>query len=165
MILLQMLTRPGMKHNTCVKQKHGKPRSFWCPELGLLKHRKRFWWRLWKLNDRPSSGEVYECWKAIKKEFRRVSRRKLNDLIQKKNQKRNTLFKERKMRAFWNGLKLRKGDKGDSILHARDFVTHYGKDMQNSAPYTESQQRVVNIVNELYTRLSKGNCFNCSVSF
>jgi exonuclease III len=51
----------------CVKQKHGKPRSFWCPELGLLKHRKRFWWRLWKLNNRPRSGEVYECWKAIKK--------------------------------------------------------------------------------------------------
>lgn len=33
-----------------------KPKAYWCPELSLLRDRKRFWWKIWNEAGRPRSG-------------------------------------------------------------------------------------------------------------
>jgi hypothetical protein len=48
-----------------------KPKKYWCPDLSQS---KRFWWRLWSDNVRPKEGEIYKCYKNVKKLFRKLSR-------------------------------------------------------------------------------------------
>lgn len=147
----------------CVKQRHYKPRVHWCPELGLLKDRKRFWWNMWKLNDRPRAGPVFECWKSIKKEFRRISRRCLNNVLEIRNNKQSALFRERKIGTFWNQLKRKRGGKVNTTLAANDFALHFETIMQNSDKLSEFQQNVTNDVEERYRRLCSQGSFQCNV--
>ena len=51
-----------------------KPKKYWCPDLSQARHTKRFWWRLWSDNGKPREGEIYKCYKNVKKLFRKLSR-------------------------------------------------------------------------------------------
>ena len=44
------------------------------PDLSQARDTKRFWWRLWTNNGKPREGEVYKCYKNVKKLFRKLSR-------------------------------------------------------------------------------------------
>jgi protein tyrosine phosphatase len=53
-----------------------KLKKYKCPDLTQARDTKRFWWRLWSDNGRPREGEVYKCYKNVKKLFRESSRQK-----------------------------------------------------------------------------------------
>ena len=42
----------------CVPRRRYRPKSYWCPQLSVLRDRKRFWWHLWVENGRPNKGAV-----------------------------------------------------------------------------------------------------------
>ena len=42
----------------CVSKKQSKPKPYWCPQLSLIRDKKRFWWYLWVDNGRPRVGRV-----------------------------------------------------------------------------------------------------------
>ena len=64
----------------CLPQTRYKPRPYWCPELSEIRDKKRFWWRLWVDNDRPRTGEVFKCYKYVKKLFRRMCRSRVQGI-------------------------------------------------------------------------------------
>ena len=93
-----------------------KPKAYWCPDLSKLRDRKRFWWSLWVANDRPRTGAVFSCYKGVKKLFRKLQRGKINEVIESGFAKINNLFGERKMTAFWNGIKMKQRKHINSVL-------------------------------------------------
>ena len=115
-------------------------------------------------NDRPRTGVVYDCWKAIKKTFRRVLRLSLNAVVQRKYQRQSTLYRDRNISAFWSSLRRHKHNSDTcSTLKAGDFAEHYEGVMQNPTPYTVSQQAIADSVNKHYSDLSSRPAFNCQV--
>ena len=93
------------KEAGCVPSKTHKPKNYWCPQLSILRDKKRFWHHLWTSNDRPRSGVVYETWKFAKKNFRRMSRQYMQKQVDRNFNRLNYLYHERKMTSFWNVLK------------------------------------------------------------
>ena len=49
------------KEAGCVSKKQFKPKPYWCPQLSLIRDKKRFWWSLWVDNGRPRVGLVFDC--------------------------------------------------------------------------------------------------------
>ncbi len=94
----------------CIPRCRYPPKPYWTPELSILRDRKRFWWRLWVCNNRPRSGPVYETYKYLKKQFRKISRQTFNQCRSRTLDKLNGLFSQRKMTAFWNQLKQHRRD-------------------------------------------------------
>lgn len=61
----------------CVAARGLIPKTYWCPEIHTLAARKKFWWRLWVENGRPRRGQVFACYKLVKKLFRKLCRYKI----------------------------------------------------------------------------------------
>ena len=102
-----------------------KPKPYWCPELSRLRDKKRFWWHLWDSNGRPRHGAVYQCYKDVKKLFRKVSKGKMQNIIDNGFNSINADFEKRKMSSFWNKIKLRQRRKINSSLSAQLLADHY----------------------------------------
>jgi len=47
-----------------------KSKKYWFPDLSQARDTKTFWWRLLSDNCKPREGEVYKCYKNVKKLFR-----------------------------------------------------------------------------------------------
>ena len=50
----------------CTPHHNFKPKPYWCPELSVIRDRKRFWYSIWSQNGKPRSGVVFECYKGVK---------------------------------------------------------------------------------------------------
>ena len=112
-----------------------KPKPYWCPELSRLRDKKRFWWHLWESNGRPRHGAVYQCYKGVKKLFRKVSRGKMQIVIGNGFNSINADLEKRKMSSFWNKIKLRQRRKINSSLSAQLLADHYANTMaRGTAP-------------------------------
>ena len=105
----------------CTLTHHYKPKAYWCTELSALRDRKRFGWSLWVENGCPRHGVVFDCYKHIKRTAGRVSRSCITQLQKCSALKFNTLFRERRMGAFWNGMKHHNSKKVNSVLCANNF--------------------------------------------
>ena len=134
----------------CTSTHHYKPKAYWCPELSVLRDRKRFWWSLWVDNGRARHGVVFDCYKHIKRTARRISRSRITQLQKCSALKLNTLFRERRMGAFWNGMKHCNSKKVNSVLCASDFSEHYQTSMQDVDPIDDSQQLIIDSVKSYY---------------
>ena len=86
----------------CSAQSKYKPKPYWCPKLSNLRDRKRCWWRMWVDNGRPRTGCVYDCYKGVKKMFRRVFRQSVDNVMHEHYYKLQNLYTQRNMRSFWN---------------------------------------------------------------
>ena len=69
-----------MENAGCIQNRRYKSKPFWCPELSAARDKKRFWWQLWVQNGRPRSGEVFKCYKGVKKLFRGLCRRSVKSI-------------------------------------------------------------------------------------
>ena len=96
------------KEAGCVVSHKFTPKPYWCPELSVLNDRKRFWWRLWVQNGRPRSGWVFQCWKGVKKLFRKTSRWYSNNVSKAELSRLLWHFKQKNMNSFWNIIKRRR---------------------------------------------------------
>lgn len=55
-----------------IPRKMNHPKKYWCPDLTRARDTKRFWWLLWNGTGRPRRGEVFNCYKHVKKTVQKV---------------------------------------------------------------------------------------------
>ena len=137
-----------------------KPKPYWCPELSQLRNRKRFWWSIWVDNGRPRSGTVFECYKGIKKLFRKVSRRKANEIASSKFQFIDSLFNERKLKIFWNKINIGKKRKPNTALEAQALANYYASTMTDTDDLTDEQMRISSEVALLFKENEASNQYH-----
>ena len=126
-----------------------KPKKYWCPHLSQLRDKKKFWWSLWNDNGRPKQGQVYDCYKGTKKLFRKYCRYYMQNEVNSSFINLNSMYRERKMSCFWNGIKRLKRKRVNSSLQAQAFSDYYATVMQDNhdaLSLTDSQQFVIDTV-------------------
>ncbi|MCG8430992.1 MAG: reverse transcriptase family protein, partial [Candidatus Omnitrophica bacterium] len=129
--LLTKTLHDSARESGCVS--NVRPRKlYWCPQLQELKTRKRFWWSIWVQNDRPRNGVIFDCYKYVKKQFRRVSRQCVQRYLDNRAKNLSFMFGIGRSRSFWNGIKQTRQFKTHSLLDAHDFSTFYSGIMQDS---------------------------------
>ena len=132
------------KEAGCVCKKQFKPKPYWCPQLSLIRDKKRFWWSLWVDNGRPRAGPVFNCWKGMKKLFRKVSRQCANNTLLANWSQYNDLFHQKKMSGFWNCIKRsRQNRKVKSNLSPIDIAKHFETIMKTSNDLSDEQTLIM----------------------
>ena len=127
----------------CVPRRVLKPKPYWRPELSQLRDRKDFWWTLWVANDRQCHGAVYECHKGIKKLFRKMCRKKVQNLLDSEFYSINECFRTRNMNSFWNKIKKRQSHKANSSLDAQTIADTYKSTMScNDTPLDQFHSEI-----------------------
>ena len=129
------------KEAGCVPNKVFKPKPYWCPELSKIRDKKRFWWSLWVDAGRPRQGPVFEVYKNVKKLFRRLSRRFMDNNVLRDLDILNTLYNKKNMKGFWNKLKRQQQCSVQSSLSSEDLGCFYKGIMTDNickSPHTES---------------------------
>ena len=123
-------------------------------------------------NDRPRTGEVYRCYKAVKKLFRQVCRRNVSNL--QKEEYRSII------NSYRSSIKAKRRKKSNSSLQPSKLADYYSSIMQDNAKLTEEQQRISidvhnkyknneqyviesciirpSLVSDLISRLKRGSC-------
>ena len=135
-----------------------KPKRYWCPELTQLKNKKKFWWHIWTECGRPKDNVVHECYKSVKKLFRKVSRQCMRNELDICFNKVNSYFNERKMTYFWNGIKNLKRKRVNSSLCAQDMADFYSCVMDDKPCSLSVQQtHIINTVESKYKECTYGD--------
>lgn len=117
------------KEAGCSPRNPRTPKAYWCPDLAVLRDKKRFWWNIWNSCGRPRDGVVFSIYKHLKKKFRRTSRYFANNIHLKQISDINQQFKKRNMKSFWNLLKRHQRNTVHSALQPDDFAAHYSNVM------------------------------------
>ena len=117
------------KDSGCTPRNTRPPKTFWCPELAVLRDKKRFWWNIWTSCGRPRNGVLFSIYKHLKKQFRKTSRYFVNNINIKQISEINHQFKNRNMKSFWNLLKKYQRHTVHSALQPNDFASHYSNIM------------------------------------
>ena len=95
----------------------------------------------------PRQGVVFECYKGVKKLFRKTSRKKIQNVIENRFEAINHCFSSRNINSFWNEIKAHQKRKISSSLNAQIIADFYRDVMCNdSIPFDEFQQMVHNTV-------------------
>ena len=134
----------------CSAQSKYKPKPYWCPKLSNLRDRKRFWWCMWVDNGRPRTGCVYDCYKGVKKMFRRVFRQSVDNVMHEHYYKLQNLYTQRNMRSFWNEMKRCRTSKTVSSLRTGAFRTFYSSIMQEPNNDNHIDNDIVQTVESYY---------------
>ena len=146
------------KEAKCVPQKVFKPKPYWCPELSVIRDKKRFWWSIWVSCGRPRNGSVFGIYKDLKKRFRKVARFNANHDMASTFSTINYLYKSRNMKGFWNKLKVMQHSKVNSSTEAIDFRNYYSKIMTDDSDcYSESQKNICKTVEQKSASLNNVN--------
>jgi hypothetical protein len=109
----------------CLPSTSSTPKKWWCPALGRLRDRLRFWRQIWISIDRPRNGSVFECYKTIKREYRRTCRSCARNIQSSLDNQLNTFHRQRNSRALWNAIHKRQQMKVISNITAPEFAQHY----------------------------------------
>ena len=136
----------------CVPRRVFKPKPYWCPELSQLRDRKWFWWKIWVENGRPLHGAVFDCYKGIKKLFRKLCRRKITNIDDNEFHNIYAYFKARKMSSFWNRIKnKRQKQRINSSLDPHRLAEYYRGTMgSDNTPLTPCQCQINNVVKDAF---------------
>ena len=138
-----------------VPEKRFTPKKYWCPDLSKARDTKRFWWRLWLDNGRPRDGEVFKCYKNVKKLYRKITRQ----CIYAHN---NELYRSldsllcRDVNRFWNSTKKLKKSPNHASVNLNRLVEHFSSIMQDSSELSHDHANIADIVNQKYMDV-KGN--------
>ena len=123
-----------------------KPKPYWCPGLSVLRDKKRFWWSIWVELGRPRNGSVFEIWKNLKKQFRRLARHNIQNQIKRDTCIINQHFARREMKCFWNKLKKQQQTKSHSSLTADDLANHFQSIMTDNEDLSGDHLHIRNFV-------------------
>ena len=138
----------------CTNQQKYTHKPYWCPRLSELRDKKRFWWRLWVLNNRPRIGQVYECYKGVKKLFRKSFRQSVSNITDNHFQKLQNMYNKRNMRAFWNEIRNSKQAKVVSSVQPETFKDFHSGIMQESGHTTNIDEQILCDVDSFYVKHS-----------
>ena len=137
----------------CVNKGSFKPKPYWCPELTKLRDRKRFWWKLWVANGRPREGAVFDCYKGIKKLFRKICRNNIANLSQLQCRKLNSMYHSRNICGFWNSIRKFRGKKNaNSTLSSQGFADYFNGIMNDKGYLSTQQQNIDDFVKDCFDK-------------
>jgi len=137
------------------KKYNFKPKPYWCPELSKLRDKKRFWWHLWVDCGRPRQGSVYDCYKGVKKMFRRTARDCMNIMFQSSFNKFNELYYSKNLQAFWQYVKRSRKKSVNSILEPDMLASHYEQIMSDDGILSAEQIHISESVDKMYDKLTQ----------
>ena len=60
------------QYETNSSKKHRKKVHWWNNDCSIARNRQRFWYNIWIQCNRARSGQVFQCYKLAKKEYRRT---------------------------------------------------------------------------------------------
>ena len=141
------------RESQVISSRRYKPKKYWCPELSRARDTKRFWWRMWNDNGRPRQGEVYRCYKNVKKIFRKLSRQSIFCKNNEFHESLNELLKRDSVK-FWRTIKKTKKSATHSKVDVQVFKKHFSSIMQDVDPILSPAQRAIaDAVNEKYLKL------------
>ena len=133
------------KESGIVPSKCFRPKPYWCPNLSVLRDRKRFWWHLWVSAGRPRTGIVYDCWKGVKKLFRRECRNNIRSCLNRRVFQINSMFRNKNMVGFWRKLNLKRSAPSNSSISADTLAEYYHNVMHDDhVNLTAEQQDIQN---------------------
>ncbi len=103
-------------------------RHYWNNNCRTSRDRQRFWYKIWVSCGRPKQG-VHDCYKAAKKQFRKVRRLAINQVLTKRFNKISMLAKSENGRTFWDKIRKCKPTKDDCSddIDMDVLVSHFGK--------------------------------------
>ena len=100
-------------------------------------------------NDQPRTGEVYRCYKAVKKLFRQVCRRNVSNL---QKEEYHSIINSYRTFKFWSSIKAKRRKKSNTSLRPRKLADYYSSIMQDNDKLTEEQQRISIDVHNKYKK-------------
>ena len=139
----------------CAVLKRFNPKPWWCPHLTQLRDKKKFWWNIWVCNGRPRDGVVFECWKGVKKLFRKYARSYSQSKVNTHCGKLNKLYLGRQQSSFWSMLKRQQSLTVTSSLTAEQFANHYSSIMTDDGHLTPRQKHITDLVCNHYENVCK----------
>ena len=105
-------------------------------------------------NGRPHSGWVFQCWKGVKKLFRKTSRWYSNNVSKAELSRLLWHFKQKNMNSFWNIIKRRRHRaQAKSNLTPDLWSEQYSTIMTNTVT-DNSDKYVTNHVNDVFNNYS-----------
>ncbi len=147
------------KEAGCVpKKQFFRPKRYWCPELSKLRDAKRFWWGLWVDNGRRRSGEVFKCWKGVKKLFRKLCRQRIDKVNTDFYTVLNDMYDRKNMSSFWRKMKQkRRKSSHNASMEADKLTAYYSSVMQDRDPLNLDQEAIKINVLDTYRAVSMQN--------
>ena len=102
--------------------------------------------------------EVYNCYKGVKKTFRKYCRYYLQHESDMFYQRLNNMYRDRRMTCFWNGIKQLKRKRVNSSLDAQTLGDFYCSIMNdNHTSMTENQQLITDTVRHKFTEATESD--------
>ena len=99
-----------------VKQGMQKSKHWWIIECTQAQSKNRFWYRLWRDNDKPTHGVIHECYKASKRQFRKTCRIAQKNCTNRQYNAISCYMKYKNTNKLWAAVKQMKNTKQD--MHA-----------------------------------------------
>ena len=143
------------KRSNCHPDHHFRPKKYWCPHLTSMRNTKRFWWHLWVENGRPRSGEVFNCYKGVKRLYRKLCRYYANYYTDESYRFLDDLF-VRDRNKFWKHIRRKRKKQSNGAVSVDKFVNYFSNIMQDDGGNTCNA--VSTAVTEEYNRVCKLNC-------
>ena len=80
-------------------------KNWWTDDCTEARRLNRLFHYIWKSSGPPSDGNVYECYKLSRKEFRRCCLRAVNDRSKQTYKLIAKLYKEKAPGKMWNAIR------------------------------------------------------------
>ena len=101
-------------------------KKWWTDDCTDARRHNRLFHYIWKSCGRPSDGNVYECYKLTRKEFRRCCRRAVNDRSKQTYKLIEKLYKEKTPAKMWNVIrKTKSSNENTDGISLDTLVDHF----------------------------------------
>ena len=113
------------------------PKRWFSSSCKAAKNRNKLFHYIWKSCGRPNKGQVYDCYRTARKEYRRCCRRAVQSKSQRITTLIETMYRERKSKKFWNLIRSSKqnpnaGDAIDTKTLVKYFIQRFSDPAVNS---------------------------------
>lgn len=130
----------------CTPPRVSPPKKWWCPELSRLRDRLRMWREMWTQMKKPRQGTVFECYKNLKREYRKACRKCANNVQVALDNALNTHHRQKNSRALWNTIRQRQHTKVVSHATEEDFAAHYASIMGAQVDTLNAEQQRISAI-------------------
>ena len=127
---------------------------WWNDACTSTRNRNRFYHHIWKSLNRPTSGEVYKCYKASRKAYRKACRDAVNCQYKNKHKLIDRLFKEKRNGQFWNLIRKSKQQcLSTSAINIETLEIYFRDKFKKSEIVSDYVQAVTEEVDQQYASL------------
>jgi len=104
-----------------------KNKYWWTKSCYDARKSNRLWAHIWRENDKPSTGPVWECYKSAKREYRRVCRNSLKTHLSSEYKIINNYYRTKNINRLWAEIKKKKNNKSDINVSMEELRKYYIK--------------------------------------